>query len=667
MKKVSILVFICLLLSIITNVNALNVGDQFILSPGVAQNHSASYGLNESYQLHTVTGGGKTYDAYCMDRGKAAGSGALYVVNRMMPKLKGDLAVLYVMNNGTDKEQIHLAIRLLVSKGMLNWSHTGTTDYLAKIDSAVNCMKSDSTFSSTLTEFLSNSSKKKNDNPGDDDGKGIALLDVKVQQLVNGKKDYSYYTCRKCSKYRIDRVAANTPLFSSISLTGITNYLGSKLFTKCGEITDKKVNYCYTSPYSNYIYFDLWDASSQCVGDQYYSKDIVLEDQCSINYADNCSGIPSNICSSYDLCYLDGNSCMDDCTKQSYVTCLDYSNCKLVGNTCMNKSDSEGDGTCNTTQKMLDSLDRCLAESARKQEQSFNTKKYTCQQNTLTKCWEVVEDKSGAECDSSKNEYSKDQCDEIKKTYNSGTCEKQSNGCYKYISDSTGGSGTGSGPSGGASINCGGFDGIKQLLIDAMNYANENYGNESSESKVEKGPATEQQKEDGYVKKIVSVKIDINNISDVSSDTEYFKYLGFEVEKENEATEVKLLGASKEFLETEDGWESISEGEDLSKKLDNRKGTIYVGYLLSLQSSDDTEVTNEEVEENCDVKIKFKYEYSNEDGGAVLYAAGNTTGQQRFFIASEGEPIQDIFELDTSLCSEATCDPTITVPTLCEP
>ena len=50
----------------------------------------------------------------------------------------------------------------------------------------------------------------------------------------------------------------------------------------------------------------------------------------------------------------------------------------------------------------------------------------------------------------------------------------------------------------------------------------------------------------------------------------------------------------------------------------------------------------------------------------MLYAAGNTTGQQRFFIASEGEPIQDEFELDTSLCDETTCDPTSTLPNICE-
>ena len=199
MKKVIKSIFIFLLLCIMVNVNALNVGDQFTLTPGASQTHSASYGFNEQYQLHTVTGGGKTYDAYCMDRGKAAGQGASYVVSRMMPKLKGDYAVLYLMKNGADKEQIHLAIRLLVSKGMLNWSHTGTADYLAKIDAAVNCMKSDSTFNSTLTEFLSNTSKKNSDNDenADEGGKSLALLGFEKYNLLEGKCKYT--TAAQCA------------------------------------------------------------------------------------------------------------------------------------------------------------------------------------------------------------------------------------------------------------------------------------------------------------------------------------------------------------------------------------------------------------------------------------------------------------------------------------
>ncbi len=567
MKKVIKSIFIFLLLCIMVNVNALNVGDQFTLTPGASQTHSASYGFNEQYQLHTVTGGGKTYDAYCMDRGKAAGQGASYVVSRMMPKLKGDYAVLYLMKNGADKEQIHLAIRLLVSKGMLNWSHTGTADYLAKIDAAVNCMKSDSTFNSTLTEFLSNSSKKEKEKSDEDKkkdpdegGKSLALLGFEKHNLLEEKCD------------TLDKI--------------------TKSMKECEnkkEAEEKR---------------SFYQKKYKCVQDETTGCFKVVEDK----------------------------------------------------------------SKCDTNQKILDSLDKCIAESNRKQEQSFNTKKYTCQQNTSTKCWEVVEDKSSSECDSSKQEYTIDKCEVIKEVNKSGSCEKQSNGCYKYISSSNGGSGSGSGSSGGTSVSCSGFDGIKQLLIDAMNYANEKFNSETGESKVEKGPATEPEKADGVIKKIVSVKIDIKNITDTGSDSEYFKYLGFEVEKQNEATEVKLLGASKEFINTEDGWESISEGADLSKLLEERNGTIYVGFLVSRPSSDDSqEVTDDDSEEeDCEVKIKFKYEYSNEDGGAVLYAAGNTTGQQRFFIASEGEPIQDEFELDTSLCDETTCDPTSTLPNICE-
>ena len=576
MKKVIKSIFIFLLLSIMVNVNALNVGDQFTLTPGASQAHSPSYGFNEQYQLHTVTGGGKTYDAYCMDRGKAAGAGASYVVSRMMPKLKGDYAVLYLMKNGADKEQIHLAIRLLVSKGMLNWSHTGTADYLAKIDAAVNCMKSDSTFNSTLTEFLSNSSKKEKEKSDEDKkkdpdegGKSLALLGFEKHNLLEEKCD------------TLDKI--------------------TKSMKECEnkkEAEEKR---------------SFYQKKYKCVQDETTGCFKVVEDK----------------------------------------------------------------SKCDTNQKILDSLDKCIAESNRKQEQSFNTKKYTCQQNTSTKCWEVVEDKSSSECDSSKQEYTIDKCEVIKEVNKSGSCEKQSNGCYKYISSSNGGSGSGSGSSGGTSgsgssggtsVSCSGFDGIKQLLIDAMNYANEKFNSETGESKVEKGPATEPEKADGVIKKIVSVKIDIKNITDTGSDSEYFKYLGFEVEKQNEATEVKLLGASKEFINTEDGWESISEGADLSKLLEERNGTIYVGFLVSRPSSDDSqEVTDDDSEEeDCEVKIKFKYEYSNEDGGAVLYAAGNTTGQQRFFIASEGEPIQDEFELDTSLCDETTCDPTSTLPNICE-
>ena len=166
MKKVIKSIFIFLLLSIIVNVKAINVGDKFTMassSKGIS--HSASYQFGYSYQTHTVSDGSKTYDAYCMDRGKSDNVNSL-VVNRLIPTLKGDYAVLYILQNGQDYEQKHLAIRTLVSKGILNWENRYGLDalaleYLAKIDEKVNCMKSDSTFNSTLTEFLSNTSKKR--------------------------------------------------------------------------------------------------------------------------------------------------------------------------------------------------------------------------------------------------------------------------------------------------------------------------------------------------------------------------------------------------------------------------------------------------------------------------------------------------------------------------
>ena len=688
MKKIIKSIFIFLLLCIMVNVNALNVGDQFTLTPGASQAHSPSYGFNEQYQLHTVTGGGKTYDAYCMDRGKAAGAGASYVVSRMMPKLKGDYAVLYLMKNGADKEQIHLAIRLLVSKGMLNWSHTGTADYLAKIDAAVNCMKSDSTFNSTLTEFLSNTSKKNSDNDenADEGGKSLALLGFEKYNLLEGKCKYT--TAAQCA----DATGKGCHLDSN------NCYIPSTSSTdNCPTIKDKVLE-CYT-------------------GERFKSTEkfgCKKVDTCSFNTAAECSDNAGLKCKKRDGKWyqLNGAKC-EECVsneaqgiycgneRSSTTGCKIASSCsgeqnELAYKDCIYKaniknSDSNEqyhDWTCTkNSSNICYRLERKGTSGG--SSSSCNAKKG---EYTLNECNSRVNDGQGTECQKvslfskcyklvtkcikAKNQYSEKECKTMVNNGKGITCTKIGNNCFQLITSSSkpgddnsnpGGSG-GSGSGSGASVSCGGFDGIKQLLIDAMNYANEKFNSETGESKVEKGPATEPEKADGVIKKIVSVKIDIKNITDTSSDSEYFKYLGFEVEKQNEATEVKLLGASKEFINTEEGWESISEGADLSKLLEERNGTIYVGFLVSRPSSDDSqEVTDDDSEEeDCEVKIKFKYEYSNEDGGAVLYAAGNTTGQQRFFIASEGEPIQDEFELDTSLCDETTCDPTSTLPNICE-
>ena len=689
MKKVIKSIFIFLLLCIMVNVEALNVGDQFTLTPGASQTHSPSYGFNEQYQLHTVTGGGKTYDAYCMDRGKAAGQGASYVVNRMMPKLKGDLAVLYLMKNGADKEQIHLAIRLLVSKGMLNWSHTGTADYLAKIDAAVNCMKSDSTFNSTLTEFLSNTSKKSSDNEenADEGGKSLALLGFEKYNLLEGKCKYT--TAAQCADAtgKGCHLDSNNCYIPSTSSTDICPTIkndifecytgrfqspekhGCKIVDTCSfdtaaECSDKAGLKCRERDGK---WYQLNGAKcEECVPNEaqgiYCGNERSSTTGCKI--ASSCSGEQNEL--AYKDCIYKANIKNSDSNEQYH----DWTCTKNSSNICYRlerKGSSGGSSSSCNAKKGEYTLNEC-------NDRVKNGQGTECQKVSLfSKCYKLV-----TKCIKAKNQYSEKECKTMVNKGKGITCKKIGNNCFQLITGSSkpgdddpnpGGSG-GSGSGSGASVSCGGFDGIKQLLIDAMNYANEKFNSETGESKVEKGPATEPEKADGFIKKIVSVKIDIKNITDTSSDSEYFKYLGFEVEKENEATKVELLGASKEFINTEDGWKSkpISEGDDLSKLLEERNGTIYVGFLVSRPSSDDSqEVTDDDSEEeDCEVKIKFKYEYSNEDGGAVLYASGNTTGQQRFFIASEGEPIQDEFELDTSLCDETTCDPTSTLPNICE-
>ena len=684
MKKVIKSIFIFLLLCIMVNVEALNVGDQFTLTPGASQTHSPSYGFNEQYQLHTVTGGGKTYDAYCMDRGKAAGQGASYVVNRMMPKLKGDLAVLYLMKNGADKEQIHLAIRLLVSKGMLNWSHTGTADYLAKIDAVVNCMKSDSTFNSTLTEFLSNTSKKSSDNEenADEGGKSLALLGFEKYNLLEGKCKYT--TAAQCADAtgKGCHLDSNNCYIPSTSSTDICPTIkndifecytgrfqspekhGCKIVDTCSfdtaaECSDKAGLKCRERDGK---WYQLNGAKcEECVPNEaqgiYCGNERSSTTGCKI--ASSCSGEQNEL--AYKDCIYKANIKNSDSNEQYH----DWTCTKNSSNICYRlerKGSSGGSSSSCNAKKGEYTLNEC-------NDRVKNGQGTECQKVSLfSKCYKLV-----TKCIKAKNQYSEKECKTMVNKGKGITCKKIGNNCFQLITGSSkpgdddpnpGGSGS------GASVSCGGFDGIKQLLIDAMNYANEKFNSETGESKVEKGPATEPEKADGIIKKIVSVKIDIKNITDTSSDSEYFKYLGFEVEKENEATKVELLGASKEFINTEDGWKSkpISEGDDLSKLLEERNGTIYVGFLVSRPSSDDSqEVTDDDSEEeDCEVKIKFKYEYSNEDGGAVLYASGNTTGQQRFFIASEGEPIQDEFELDTSLCDETTCDPTSTLPNICE-
>lgn len=741
MKRVVKSFFIFLLLFAVVNVNALNVGDEFSISIRKSStHHSSSYEFNQYYELESATGGGKTYDAYCMDRGNEP-SGGRYV-GRLLNKFKGDYAVLYILNNGSSDEEIHLAIRALVSKGILGWASTenATPDYLAELDAKVNCMKSDSEFSSVLTEFLSTSSKKNEDS--DEGGKSIALLGFDKYNLLEGK--CTYENAADCSENSGGNVICKKNGNCYIS-TGKacaeeeSQYYGFYIDSKTGkyarnprngckltkqreyetiaECADAFGNQCYCTPSTGkcYQYFNNRKCEkcySEVLGrvcsderDKYGCKksiDACSNTQDSLRFPDCdskvaykntsefeedkgywiCEKNPSGLCYSLKrtsncsaftgtnletCCYRNGeyyneeyfatkNECEGEKNSDSKVC--------VVSNGCYRIVDKKPNQSCDGSKGEYD-IDTCLKRKKDNQD---------CKELD-NGCYKLVN--ISAKCDESKGEYIKDQCEGVKKTKKikekiDGSCVIQSNGCYKFVADSSGdgsgGSGSGSGGSSGASTSCGGWDNIKKLLIDAMKYANEKFNSGTGESKVEKGPATDPEKaDDGKIKKIVSVKVDIQNITDPSSDEEYFKYLGFEVEKATDAIKVELLGTSTEFLQTEEGWEPLSEGEDLSDRLgDEKNGTLYVGFLVWRNSSEDSEeVTDDsEEEEDCEVKIKFKYEQSSAGGGAVLY--GYADNSQRYFIATEGEPIQDEFELDTSLCDETTCDPTSTLPNICE-
>lgn len=695
MKKVIKSIFIFLLLSIIVNVKAINVGDKFTMassSKGIS--HSASYQFGYSYQTHTVSDGSKTYDAYCMDRGKSDNVNSL-VVNRLIPTLKGDYAVLYILQNGQDYEQKHLAIRTLVSKGILNWENRYGLDalaleYLAKIDEKVNCMKSDSTFNSTLTEFLSNTSKKSNDNEenADEGGKSLALLGFEKYNLLEGKCYSSAAQCADATGYGCH-----------VSVTNRNCYVPSTSSTDICPTIKNDIFECYTGRFQSpekhgckIVDTCSFDTAAECSDKaglkcrerdgKWYQLNGAKCEECVPNeaqgiycgnerssttgckIASSCSGEQNEL--AYKDCIYKANIKNSDSNEQYH----DWTCTKNSSNICYRlerKGSSGGSSSSCNAKKGEYTLNEC-------NDRVKNGQGTECQKVSLfSKCYKLV-----TKCIKAKNQYSEKECKTMVNKGKGITCKKIGNNCFQLITGSSkpgdddpnpGGSG-GSGSGSGASVSCGGFDGIKQLLIDAMNYANEKFGNDGGESKVEKGPATDPEKADGFIKKIVSVKIDIKNITDTSSDSEYFKYLGFEVEKENEATKVELLGASKEFINTEDGWKSkpISEGADLSKLLEERNGTIYVGFLVSRPSSDDSqEVTDDDSEEeDCEVKIKFKYEYSNEKGGVVLHPTSQADAMQRFFVETDGEPIQDEFELDTSLCDETTCDPTSTLPNICE-
>lgn len=689
MKRVVKSFFIFLLLFAVVNVNALNVGDEFSISIRKSStHHSSSYEFNQYYELESATGGGKTYDAYCMDRGNEP-SGGRYV-GRLLNKFKGDYAVLYILNNGSSDEEIHLAIRALVSKGILDWASTekATPDYLAELDAKVNCMKSDSEFSSVLTEFLSTSSKKSDNS--DEGGKSIALLGFDKYNLLEEKCYSSAAQCADATGYGCH-----------VSVTNRNCYVPSTSSTDICPTIKNDIFECYTGRFQ----------SPEKLGCK-------IVDTCSFNTAAECSDKAGLKCT-YDSKtkkwkQLNGAKC-DKCTPNEYqgIICPDdarddKTGCKRSAYACSGSSDNLSHKECDNAanNRNIDKNEQyhdwtCTKKSGSicyklERKGSGSSGGSSCNASkgeySQSECQDRVKDGQGTECQKvslfskcyklvtkcvkAKNQYSQSDCQKMVAQGKGISCKKIGNDCFQLITKSSGdGNGDGSGGNGsggsgsgsGASTSCGGFDSIKELLIAAMKDANEKFNSGTGESKVEKGPATDPEKADRVIKKIVSVKVDIKNIIDTSSDDEYFKYLGFEVEKATDAINVKLLGTSTEFLQTEEGWEPLSEGDDLSDRLgDEKNGTLYVGFLVSRESSEESEeVTDDsEEEEDCDVKIKFKYEQSSAGGGAVLY--GYADNSQRYFIATEGEPIQDEFELDTSLCDETTCDPTSTLPNICE-
>lgn len=206
---------------------------------------------------------------------------------------------------------------------------------------------------------------------------------------------------------------------------------------------------------------------------------------------------------------------------------------------------------------------------------------------------------------------------------------------------------------------------VKALLIVGLE-AGVNDAKVDGKNTVEKGPATDPLREDGKISKIVTVKV---NLGGIKNKTDFFKYLGFE--KDNDNVDVELLGYSKTFIDSKEGWSQITEsdeGFDLSK-IDGEEpysGELYIGFLVSMDSQDDGSGEVDDEEPDCeDVKITVKFKYNGKDIAAFL---ANGSGLQTFYayIPETGDPIDLNFELNTSLCDEFSCDPTSTLPNICE-
>ena len=455
MKRVVKSFFIFLLLFAVVNVSALNVGDKFSISyRQTATVHSSKYEMGgEKYELESATGGGKTYDAYCIDRGlEPIGERSVY---RMLNEFKGDYAALYIMKNGADDEEIHLAIRALVSEGIWNYGYKSASaaTYLALLNAKVNCMKSDPEFSSVLTEFLSTSSKKNEDS--DEGGKSIALLGFDKYNLLEGK---CYSTAAQCSKEN-------------------------------GDVQCKKKNEnCYIPTESKCPKCHAIEAAGRfCTDDYRDANGCMTEYLCDEEHGD----LSKNSC---DTVIINRN--MDDrlypgywiCEKISGIGCyrpVTTSNCSALNETerdrcCYrngyfteksdcdeeNNSDSKKCVFSNGCYRIVDKSPNQYCDGS-KGEYDINTclkrKKdnQDCQELD-NGCYKLVN--ISAKCDESKGEYTKDQCEGVKKTKKikekiDGSCVIQSNGCYKFVADSSGngsgGSGSGSGGSSGASTSCG--------------------------------------------------------------------------------------------------------------------------------------------------------------------------------------------------------------------
>ena len=183
---------------------------------------------------------------------------------------------------------------------------------------------------------------------------------------------------------------------------------------------------------------------------------------------------------------------------------------------------------------------------------------------------------------------------------------------------------------------------------------------------VEKGPTSDVIKENGMVSKVVSVKA---NLAGIAKNTDFFKYMGYEAENSN--LQIELLGYSKTFISSKEGWNKITEssdGFDLSK-IDGEEaynGDVYIGFLIQMESQDDGSGNVNDEDVSCEnVKINVKFKYNGKDLAAVL---SNGSRLQVFYayIPETGDPIDLNFELYADLCDETNCDPTSTLPNICE-